>query len=240
MTQQTFLLEDPPSRMNSYKRNHSATPSSQVLGDQGSRNSESTQNTRSMDDDDEYMQEQHTESRQPVPPSFKQFMSNRPSISQRPGLGGINSRFSWTNSQAPQTPHDPSRDTMNQPLGRDSFMTNRSSVPRFRTVNSWVNQQSTRVEEQKLREQYRMTQSSAYSEDVNDDVVPEMPPMPKNYKPTGGLAGKDIKHQRHQTNTSVGTAPVFRQHPGTEVRFSTRSTVPSEILDMGRQNSVLR
>jgi hypothetical protein len=119
-------------------------------------------------------------------------------------------------------------------------MTNRSSVPRFRTINSWVNQQSNRVEEQKLRDQYRMTQSSAYSEDVSDDIVPEMPPVPKSYKPTGGLAGKDVKHQRHQTSTSVGTAPIFKQHPGTEVRFSTRSTVPSEILDMGRQNSVLR
>ncbi|KAJ8111396.1 hypothetical protein OPT61_g6000 [Boeremia exigua] len=240
MSQGTFLLQDPPSRMNSHKRGNSATPSSPILGTQGQRNSESTHNTRSMDDDDEYVIQEQGASRQPPPPTFRQFMSNRPSISQRPGLGGINSRFSWTNSQAPQTPHDPSRDTMNQPLGRDSFMTNRSSVPRFRTINSWVNQQSNRVEEQKLREQYRMTQSSAYSEDTYGDQVPEMPAVPKTYKQTGGLAGKDIKHQRHETTTSIGTAPVFRQHPGTEVRFSTRSTVPSEILDMGRKNSVLR
>jgi len=241
MSQRSFLLEDPPSRMNSNKRQNSATPSSPILGMQGQRSSESTHYTRSMEDDDDgYMRQQQAASRQPVAPTFKQFMSNRPSISQRPGLGGINSRFSWTNSQAPQTPHDPSRDTLSQPLGRDSFMTNRSSVPRFRTINSWVNQQSNRVEEQKLREQYRMTQSSAYSDDVNGDQVPEMPPLPKSYKQTGGLAGKDIKHQRHETTTSVGTAPIFRQHPGTEVRFSTRSTVPSEILDMGRKNSVLR
>jgi hypothetical protein len=195
-----------------------------------------------LDGEIENLDEQPAAPQQPAAPTFKQFMSNRPSISQRPGLGGINnsSRFSWTNSQAPQTPHDPSRDTLNVPLGRESFMTNRSSVPRFRTINSWVNQQSNRVEELKLKEQYRMTQSSAYEEDADGDQVPEMPPVPSNYKQTGGLAGKDIKHQRHQTNTSVGTAPVFKQHPGTEVRFSTRSTVPSEILDMGRQNSVLR
>ncbi|KZM26572.1 uncharacterized protein EKO05_0005420 [Ascochyta rabiei] len=240
LTQQTFLLEDPPSRTNSRKRNNSTTPSSPVLGMQGQRDSDSTHNTRSMEDDGEYIQQQQGGSRLPAPPTFKQFMSNRPSISQRPGLGGMASRFSWTNSQAPQTPHDPSRDTMNQPLGRESFMTNRSSVPRFRTINSWVNQQSNRIEEQKLKEQYRMTQSSAYSEDTHGDAVPEMPPVPKTYKQTGGLAGKDIKHQRHATNTSVATAPVFQQHPGTEVRFSTRSTVPSEILDMGRKNSVLR
>ncbi len=239
MSQESFLLQNPPSRKDSHKRNNSATPSSPILGTQGPRNSDSTHNTRSMDGDDESMQ-QHESSRQPAPPTFRQFMSNRPSISQRPGLGGMNSRFSWTNSQAPQTPHDPSRDTVNQPLGRESFMTNRSSVPRFRTINSWVNQQSNRVEEQKLREQYRMTQSSAYSEDTYGDQVPEMPPLPKTYRQTGGLAGKDIKHQRHETTTSIGTAPIFQQHPGTEVRFSTRSTVPSEILDMGRKNSVLR
>jgi hypothetical protein len=120
-------------------------------------------------------------------------------------------------------------------------MTNRSSVPRFRTINSWVNQQSNRVEERKLKEQYRMTQNSDVSDSsAGGDVVPEMPPMPKDYRQSNGLAGKNIKHQRHQTATSVNTAPVFKQHPGTEVRFSTRSTVPSEILDMGRHNSVLR
>lgn len=240
MTQQPFVLQDPPSRMNSHKRNNSTTPSSPLLGMQPPRTSNSTHNTRSMDDEDEYAQEQLAAPRQPAPPTFKQFMSNRPSISQRPGIGGMNSRFSWTNSQAPQTPHDPSRDTLSQPLGRESFMTNRSSVPRFRTINSWVNQQSNRVEEQKLKEQFRATRSSAYSEDTDGDQVPEMPPVPSTYRQTGGLAGKDIRHQRHQTNTSVATAAVFKAHPGTEVRFSTRSTVPSEILDMGRQNSVLR
>jgi hypothetical protein len=166
----------------------------------------------------------------PPPPTFRQFLSNRPSISQRPGLGGaMMSRFSWTNSNAPQTPHDPSRDTVNAPVvGRDSFVTTRSSVPRFRTIDSWVNQQSTRIEEQRLKQQFRMTQSTTYS----DDEVPEMPPVPK----VNGLAGKDIKHQRHDT---VDTAPIFKVHPGTEVRFSTRSTVPSEVLDMGRRNVAL-
>jgi hypothetical protein len=145
------------------------------------------------------------------------------------------SRFSWTNSNAPQTPHDPSRDTVNQPVvGRDSFVTTRSSVPRFRTIDSWVNQQSTRVEEQRLKQQFRMTQSTTYSD---DDNVPEMPAVPKDLKPvSSGLAGKNIKHQRHDT---VDTAPIFKAHPGTEVRFSTRSTVPSEVLDMGRRNVAL-
>lgn len=147
------------------------------------------------------------------------------------------SRFSWTNSNAPQTPHDPSRDTVAQPIGRDSFMTQRSSIPRFRTVDSWVNQQSNRIEEQRLKQQFRMTQSSTGSDDV--DEVPEIPVVPKTFKEGNGLAGKAIRHERHDTTTSVQTAPIFKAHPGTEVRFSVRSTVPSEVLDMGRRNAAL-
>jgi hypothetical protein len=197
------------------------------------RRSASTRNTRSLRGDEEaldYSDPPRQMPDLPPPPSFRQFLSNRPSASQRPGLGGgMMSRFSWTNSNAPQTPHDPSRDTVNAPaLGRDSFMTSRSSVPRFRTIDSWVNQQSTRVVEQSLKQQFRMTQSTTYSD---EDSVPEMPPMPKALN-SSSLA-KDAKIQRRDT---VDTAPIFKQHPGTEVRFSTRSTVPSEVLDMGRVN----
>ncbi|KAI4919618.1 hypothetical protein J4E90_001755 [Alternaria incomplexa] len=259
------FYDDTPSRANSHRRNDSATPSSPLLPIEGRRQSNSTRNTRSLDGDEEslrYPEPQEQTRNLPPPPSFRQFLSNRPSISQRPGFGGASaaaaaagggmaSRFSWTNSQAPQTPHDPSRDTATQPLGRDSFMTTRSSVPRFRTVDSWVNQQSNRVEEQRLKQQFRMTQSTTYSE----DEVPEMPALPSSVpknasgitrQPSAaglsrngsksGLVGRDIKHQRHDTQT---TAPIFKAHPGTEVRFSTRSAVPSEILDRGRDNVAL-
>lgn len=189
----------------------------------------------------------------PPPPTFKQFLFNRRSVSGRPGIGGgMISRFSWTNSNAPQTPHDPSRDTNSHTIGRDSFMTQRSSVPRFRTVDSWVAQQSNRIEEQKLREQFRMTQTSTvYSGDEeNFRSIPEVPEIPRDVAgssqsqqqkklPVGGLPGKNVKHERHDTRTTVDTAPIFRQHPGTEVRFSTRSVVPSEILDMGRKPNIL-
>lgn len=187
------------------------------------RRSDSTHNTRSLRDEEEaldyYETMPHQQSSVPAPPTFRQFLSNRPSASQRPGLGGgMASRFSWTNSNAPQTPHDPSRDTAIAGPGRDSFMTQRSSVPRFRTIDSWVNQQSTRIEEQKLKQQFRMTQSTTYSD---EDSVPEMPRVPSTLS-------KEVKHARHDT---VDTAPIFKQHPGTEVRFSTRSTVPSEVLE---------
>ncbi|EOA87392.1 uncharacterized protein SETTUDRAFT_31659 [Exserohilum turcica Et28A] len=212
-----------------HRRNNSTTPSSPVLPIEGQRHSASSRNTRSILDDDEALQFAEVQGRPPsnlpAPPTFRQFLSNRPSISQRPGFGGIGamaSRFSWTNSNAPQTPHDPSRDTVAQSVGRDSYITTRSSVPRFRTVDSWVNQQSNRVEEQRLKQQFRMTQSTACS----DDDVPEMPALPagvsKNnsaiaLQPTGlarngsksGLVGRDIKHQRHDTQT---TAPIFKAH----------------------------
>jgi hypothetical protein len=256
----SFYDNAPSPHANSHQRNASATPSSPVLPIGGQRQSASTRNTRSLDGNEEALRYSDSPQTQPLPvaPSFRQFLSNRPAISQRPGVGsaaagGMASRFSWTNSNAPQTPHDPSRDTVAQPVGRDSYMTTRSSVPRFRTIDSWVNQQSTRVEEQKLKQQFRMTQSTTYS----DDEVPEMPQIPEVPKNASGisrqpstaglarngsksgLVGRDIKSQRHDTMKTDLTAPVFKAHPGTEVRFSTRSAVPSEILDIGRQNEAL-
>jgi hypothetical protein len=238
----SFLVNDAPIRQSSHRRDLSGTPSSPILPIQDPRRSASTRNTRSLVGDEEalrYSDPPQQYAPLPAPPTFRQFLSNRPSISQRPGIGGngMASRFSWTNSNAPQTPHDASRDTVPAPLApRESVLTTRSSVPRFRTIDSWVNQQSNRVEEQKLKQQFRMTQSSTSSE---FDTVPEMPAVPKGLKESSGLAGKDIRHQRHETSTTILTAPVFKQHPGTEVRFSVRSEVPSEVLDMGRKNVAL-
>jgi len=141
-------------------------------------------------------------------------------------------------------------------------MTQRSSVPRFRTIDSWVTQQANRLEEQKLAEQLRGTRSSTSTttttsatavEDQQDGLteVPEVPELPKNVlalQKTGDvvqplspleLPGKLVRHERHDTNTTNETAPIFRQHPGNEVRFSTRSLVPSEILNSKMRTSVL-
>lgn len=265
----TFLLSSPPPprRNNSHRREPSNTPSSLVLGQQELRRSASTHNTRSVDDDASELRyddtpQQPVRSPLPPPPTFKQFLNNRPSISGKAGFGGMMSRFSWTNSNAPQTPGEPIQGTYQ--AGRESYMTTRSSVPRFRTVDSWVNQQTNRIEAQKLKEQFRLTSTSTiYSGDEEHDHVPEVPAMPKNVErlressapmsaslplrapatpplpPSMGLPGKNIKHERHDTRTTVDTAPIFKQHPGTEVRFSTRSAVPSEILDRGRDPNVL-
>jgi hypothetical protein len=270
--QQSSFLDSPSPRHNLplHRRNTSETPSSPVLPLQNNqRRSESTRDTDSVSEGSDLRfpepPTQRNLSPLPPPPTFKQFLDNRPSVSQNRGPGAMVSRFSWTNSNAPQTPHDPSRDTATQIVGRDSYMTQRSSVPRFRTIDSWVDQQANRIEEQKLREQYRLTQSSTDSavENAHPPIpeVPEIPeaiartapratsqanigpepPPPMSPLPPPGLAGRSIqpKHERHDTRTTVETAPIFRAHPGTEVRFSTRSAVPSEILDAGRVHNVL-
>jgi hypothetical protein len=88
---------------------------------------------------------------------------------------------------------------------RDTIYTQASveSAPRFRTVNSWVAQQSSRVERQQQ----------------SNDEVPAMPSLPLPLQ-----AGVD--HQRKPSED-----PAFRAHPGDEIPISGGSRVPSEILD---------
>jgi hypothetical protein len=88
---------------------------------------------------------------------------------------------------------------------RDTVYTEASveSAPRFRTVNSWVAQQSNRVEKQQ--------QTNA--------EVPAIPAIPLPLQ-----AGVD--HQRKPSED-----PAFRAHPGDEIPISGGSRVPSEILD---------
>jgi hypothetical protein len=91
---------------------------------------------------------------------------------------------------------------------RDTMFTSASveSAPRFRTVNSWVAQQTGHIQRRQQRQ----------------EEVPNMPVIPKALQ---GDSGK--KHQRQQ---SVD-APGFRQHPGDEVEFERGSRIASTILD---------
>ncbi|KAF2196996.1 hypothetical protein GQ43DRAFT_475833 [Delitschia confertaspora ATCC 74209] len=191
-------------------------------------------------------------STRPPPPTFRQFLTSRPSISAKQTFGPMISHFSWTNSNSSNTPHDTSRDTNSHTVAsHDSFMTERSSVPRFRTIDSWVNHQAGRLEERKLQEQARAAREStvtSISGEVQENLpgaLSEVPELPKNVTvstpqapalPTNGLPGKNVKHERQDTRE---TAPIFRHHPGIEVRFSTRSLVPSEILNSKTMPSVL-
>jgi hypothetical protein len=89
---------------------------------------------------------------------------------------------------------------------RDTMMTTSSvdTAPRFRTVMSWVAQQSGRVQKK-------------------DDEVPKVPDLPLPLQ----IGSQSVPN--HQRNLSED--PAFRHHPGEEVPYLQGSRVPSAILD---------
>ncbi|KAI9649414.1 hypothetical protein NHQ30_001990 [Ciborinia camelliae] len=112
------------------------------------------------------------------------------------------SRFSWTTA------------SQGAPQNRDTIYTTTSeeTAPRFRTVNSWVAQQTGRVERKK-------------QSDLEIPAMPELPiefahrsqiPDPLFVKKLQGEAGED---------------PAFSHHPGDEIKFGRGSRVSSAILD---------
>jgi hypothetical protein len=116
-----------------------------------------------------------------------------PRQSYRQSRNPRTSRFSWATSA-----RGPTGD-------RDTVYTTSSieSAPRFRTVNSWVAQQTGRVEKRAQ----------------NQKEVPAMPAIPLPLQ-----AGVD-----HQRNPSED--PAFRAHPGDEIAVSNGTRIPSVILD---------
>lgn len=120
------------------------------------------------------------------------------------------SRFSWSNSQAPRTPMTATTEST-VPYQRYSIATSRSSIARFRTVDSWVGNQAGRLDEESLQGYLKQ-----YGLQPPDEPVPD---VPKHYQ------------AKHRTNLSDAT--VFRQHPGTRVDIPTSrvSLIPSDVLD---------
>ena len=126
---------------------------------------------------------------EPAPTKPNQIQASRQSYRQ-------SRKFSWTASaRGPQG----DRDTMYTTTSMDS------TPPRFRTINSWVAQQSGRVQKQQQAE----------------EDVPAMPEIPK---PLQARVGVD--HQRKPSED-----PAFRYHPGDEIEISRGSRIPSTILD---------
>lgn len=126
-------------------------------------------------------------------PSYLRGAQNLPPRRQ-PKDPNAQSRFSWTNSQAPRTP---GADQSHFSIATSA----RSSVARFRTVESWVGNQAGRIDEDRVQDHFKQT-------------VP-VPDVPEQYK--------------HRTNASEAT--IFNVHPGNEVVIPRRSRIPSEILD---------
>lgn len=116
-------------------------------------------------------------------------------------------RFSWANVPTPRTlGNHRNRDTVTTTTSRDS-------EPRFRTVTSWVNQQTNRV----MKNQGDGGAAAVPSQETND--VPVVPAVPEAY---GG--GK------HQRMPSAETDVVFKAHPGDEVKIKETSRIPSTLL----------
>lgn len=117
--------------------------------------------------------------------------------SQRKSKGQRSTRFSW------QT-------TTSKPPGSDRTSTYTTTsvdtAPRFRTVNSWVAQQSGRVERQAMMEAQ----------------IPAMPPIPGPLQ----RSVAPIRHQRQESDISA-----FNYHPGQEIRLAPGSRVASSVLD---------
>jgi hypothetical protein len=121
-----------------------------------------------------------------------------PNAAQRQSRNQRASRFSWQTSSGPRTPGMRS--------DRNSIYTTSSveSTPRFRTVNSWVAQQTGRVEKRQKKA---------------DEEVPNMPAIPTPLQIGTNYQQKEIDHS------------AFQQHPGDEVELAPGSRVPSSILD---------
>jgi hypothetical protein len=114
------------------------------------------------------------------------------------------SRFSWTNSAVPKTP-DPK--TTAEDVSRFSVATTASSVARYRTVESWVGHQASRLEEEAIQN---------YLEREIEERI-----MGASSKSSGGGSA-----QRKR-----GDSEQFMYHPGQEVALPRVSLIPSDILD---------
>ncbi|KKY23525.1 hypothetical protein UCDDS831_g02945 [Diplodia seriata] len=171
-------------------------------------------------------------------PTYQNFTTSRRFTTNR-NQPNYESHFSWTqSSQAPPTPIEPQTPGT---IARSSVApTERSSVARFRTVDSWVGNQTGRIPSTQLRTQPHMSYRQSTSTNgglgqVDEGQagwqpeqpaavdVPDVPTVPSQYQPGGAY------HQRQ--NTAYSDATVFRQHPGEEVKIPRGSLVPSEVLD---------
>jgi hypothetical protein len=110
------------------------------------------------------------------------------------------SRFSWS-TYAPTAPQTPSPYDENN----NTRVSMASTVPRFRTIDSWVQHQNMRLDFDSVREKER---------EEEENRVPE---VPKKFKTPGqngvGTSGPLAGHGRN-----VSDASVFKKHPGQEVK----------------------
>ncbi|KAK7612055.1 hypothetical protein JOL62DRAFT_31660 [Phyllosticta paracitricarpa] len=182
-------------------------------------------------------------------PSFQQFMANRP------GPPSTRARGLTQTSQQPTllSPSISSSSPVDAsfPVGGENREST-TSVARFRSVDSWVGQQTSRIESTEFRNQTHLSflrQNSSGLGQVDegqagwrgeDEAVAAAaaaaaPDVPYHHRRDGGLAaaaaaGQHHHHHRRQ-KTNYSDATVFRVHPGSEIKIPRGSLVPSEVLD---------
>lgn len=147
------------------------------------------------------------------------------------------SRFSWTNSQAPKTPMD---------VSRFSIATSTSSVPRYRTVESWVGVQAGRLDEsvfqgyleKEIEERMARSQHSGETLGVTGTtaVIHEASEPTSNGHNEGETYASPPQVSKRYVpaptrRTSKLRASDFMQHPGNKIVTPRVSLIPSEILD---------
>lgn len=128
-----------------------------------------------------------------------------PAVDQQVFGLGFGSRFSWANA--------PTLHTLEEHRKRDTMATTTSgeSAPRFRTVKSWVDQQSSKL----LR-----TQDSVAGGEREEEIVPGLPAIPETYS----------SREQHKRMSIVETNIAFMAHPGDEVEIQEGLRIASAVL----------
>ena len=142
------------------------------------------------------------------------------------------SRFSGTMTVSPKSASFSQKSrrqtrasTISSVAGTDVSST---SLPRFRTVSSWVNNQSSRMEYQ-VDENNRRGDLPLPSEQSRQITVP----IKKAYShiSTNHTLPPRQYPKNHRRNKTASTATVFRHHPGEKVQVAVKSWAPSDELN---------
>ena len=110
-----------------------------------------------------------------------------------------------------------------------SIATSVESVPRFRSVSSWVNHQTSRMEGKNNSPQRTPSSGGSSINNNNNnnsrssgsEEIPDVPNVP-----TGLGGGTEMRRM-----DSTSTATVFRHHPGEKIEIGRGSIIPSDVLD---------
>jgi hypothetical protein len=129
------------------------------------------------------------------------------------------SRFSWTNSAAPRTPvlTATSAAAGTTDVSRFSVATTASSVARYRTVESWVGHQASRVEEEAIQ--------NYLEREIEERITAASSTSTESRGGGGGRSGGG------GARAKGGNSCDMLMHPGTEVPLPRVSLIPSDILD---------